>query len=72
MFTETPNAGGYCTGPNMETSHTPAPPKSTDSGSITPKFAKRYARLHEIIDGAVRSYIDEVRGGAFPGEENSY
>ena len=40
--------------------------------TFNPKFAKRYARLHEIIDGAVRSYIDEVRGGAFPGEENSY
>jgi 3-methyl-2-oxobutanoate hydroxymethyltransferase len=40
--------------------------------TFNPKFAKRYARLHEVIDGAVRAYIDEVRGGVFPGEENSY
>ena len=40
--------------------------------TFNPKFAKRYARLHEIISGAVQTYIDEVRRGAFPGEEHSY
>ena len=40
--------------------------------SFNPKFAKRYANLHETITSAVRSYIGEVRGGVFPGKENSY
>jgi 3-methyl-2-oxobutanoate hydroxymethyltransferase len=40
--------------------------------TFNPKFAKRYAQLHEIISGAVRTYIDEVQTGAFPGKENSY
>lgn len=40
--------------------------------SFNPKFAKRYANLHETITTAVRSYIGEVRGGLFPGRENSY
>ncbi len=40
--------------------------------TFNPKFARRYAQLHEIISGAVRTYIDEVQTGAFPGEENSY
>jgi len=40
--------------------------------TFNPKFAKRYARLHETIASAVRTYIDEVRTGAFPGEEHSY
>jgi 3-methyl-2-oxobutanoate hydroxymethyltransferase len=42
-----------------------------DNG-FNPKFAKRYARLHETIAQAVQSYIDEVRGGQFPGKENCY
>jgi 3-methyl-2-oxobutanoate hydroxymethyltransferase len=40
--------------------------------TFNPKFAKRYAQLHEIISGAVRTYIDEVQTGAFPGKEHSY
>jgi 3-methyl-2-oxobutanoate hydroxymethyltransferase len=37
-----------------------------------PKFAKRYAELGDAIVGAVRSYVDEVRSGAFPSAEHSY
>jgi 3-methyl-2-oxobutanoate hydroxymethyltransferase len=40
--------------------------------SFNPKFAKRYARLHDTITSAVRTYIEEVRTGAFPGDEHSY
>ncbi|MFQ5459102.1 MAG: 3-methyl-2-oxobutanoate hydroxymethyltransferase [Myxococcota bacterium] len=40
--------------------------------SFNPKFARRYANLNETIKTAVGAYIDDVRGGAFPGEENSY
>ena len=38
----------------------------------TPKFAKRYAELGDAIVGAVRSYVDEVQSGAFPGPEHQY
>lgn len=40
--------------------------------SFSPKFVKRYAQLHEVIGGAVRTYLDEVRGGAFPSEAHSF
>ena len=40
--------------------------------SFSPKFVKRYADLHQVIGGAVRSYVDEVRGGAFPTEAHSF
>jgi len=37
-----------------------------------PKFVKRYADLAGTIRGAVRSYCDEVRSGAFPTPEYSF
>ncbi len=40
--------------------------------SFSPKFAKKYAKLADTINGAVTSYIDEVRSGAFPSAEHSY
>ncbi len=39
---------------------------------FNPKFAKKYARLADTIEGAVQGYIQEVREGAFPGPEHSY
>lgn len=36
------------------------------------RHAKRYAVLGETIREAVRSYIGEVEGGAFPGAEHSF
>jgi 3-methyl-2-oxobutanoate hydroxymethyltransferase len=38
----------------------------------SPKFAKRYAELGDAIVGAVRTYVDEVRSGAFPAPEHQY
>lgn len=38
----------------------------------SPKFAKRYAELGDAIVGAVRSYVDEVQAGTFPGPEHQY
>lgn len=38
----------------------------------SPKFVKRYADLAPLISGAVSSYIEEVRSGAFPTEEHSF
>ena len=39
---------------------------------FTPKFVKKYAELSKDIQTAVGEYIDEVKGGTFPGEEHSF
>jgi 3-methyl-2-oxobutanoate hydroxymethyltransferase len=38
----------------------------------TPKFAKRYAGLGDVIVDAVRRYMQEVQAGAFPAAEHAY
>jgi 3-methyl-2-oxobutanoate hydroxymethyltransferase len=38
----------------------------------TPKFARKYANLGEIISNAVRGYCEDVRTGAFPSDSESY
>jgi 3-methyl-2-oxobutanoate hydroxymethyltransferase len=38
-------------------------------GPFRPKFVKQYVQLEDIIGKAVGDYIDEVRGGMFPGDE---
>lgn len=40
--------------------------------SFSPKFVKRYADLHEVIGGAVKGYLDEVKTRAFPTEAHSF
>jgi 3-methyl-2-oxobutanoate hydroxymethyltransferase len=40
--------------------------------SQTPKFARQYANVGEIISNAVRGYCDDVRGGSFPSDRESY
>lgn len=39
---------------------------------FAPKFVKRYANLHEVITGAVSTYLGEVRAQAFPAEAQSF
>jgi 3-methyl-2-oxobutanoate hydroxymethyltransferase len=39
---------------------------------FTPKFVKRYAELKEVMSGAVRSFISDVREHRFPGPEHSF
>ena len=38
----------------------------------TPKFARRYANVGEVISNAVRSYCGDVRNGSFPSDSESY
>lgn len=35
------------------------------AGDFVPKHAKRYANVAEVIGGAVREYVDDVRSGTF-------
>ena len=37
-----------------------------------PKFVKRYAKLNEAADTALKAYSDEVKSGAFPAKEHCY
>lgn len=39
---------------------------------FTPKFVKRFANIGEVMKGAFRQYIEEVRRGAFPSQEHEY
>jgi 3-methyl-2-oxobutanoate hydroxymethyltransferase len=38
----------------------------------TPRFARRYAHVGEIISRAVAEYGDDVRNGGFPSDEESF
>jgi 3-methyl-2-oxobutanoate hydroxymethyltransferase len=37
-----------------------------------PKFVKRYAEIKEVMTGAVKNFITEVREERFPGKEHSF
>src|SRR5260370_22472022 len=37
-----------------------------------PKFARQYANVGQIISKAIREYCDDVRGGTFPSDGESY
>jgi len=38
----------------------------------TPKFARKYANVGEVISNAVRGYCEDVRSGGFPSDSESY
>jgi len=38
----------------------------------TPKFARKYTNVGEIVSNAVREYSADVRGGNFPSDGESY
>ena len=42
------------------------------SFGVSPKFARRYANLGEEIGRAAREFCDDVRGGRFPSDAESY
>ena len=39
---------------------------------FSPRFLRRYLNLAEEIDGAIKSYCDDVRSGDFPNDDESY
>jgi len=39
---------------------------------FTPKFAKRYVNLSELVVKALEEYRDDVLNGRFPTDEHSY
>ena len=39
---------------------------------FSPKFLRRYADLHTIMTEAVEHYIDDVKSGDFPNENEQY
>jgi len=42
------------------------------STGYMPKFVRKYADGHGVIDGAVRAYAADVREGRFPDDATSY
>ena len=40
--------------------------------SSTPKFARQYANVGEVISKAMREYCEDVRSGGFPSDAESY
>ncbi|HVT46926.1 MAG TPA: 3-methyl-2-oxobutanoate hydroxymethyltransferase [Vicinamibacterales bacterium] len=38
----------------------------------TPRFVKRYADLNGVIAGALDAFVQDVRGGTFPGPDHTY
>ena len=41
-------------------------------GNFVPKFVKQFAQVGEVMQGAVKDYINAVKEGTFPGLENTY
>lgn len=37
-----------------------------------PKFVRKYADLQKIIDSSIKSYIEDIKNGKFPDENESY
>jgi 3-methyl-2-oxobutanoate hydroxymethyltransferase len=37
-----------------------------------PKFVKRYADIHSILNKALKDYVEDVKEGKFPGDPHSY
>jgi len=40
--------------------------------AFTPKFVKKYCNVAQVITDAMKAYVDEVKGGAFPQDEHCY
>ena len=41
-------------------------------GKLRTKICKQFAQVGEVMQGAVKDYINAVKEGTFPGPENTY
>jgi len=39
---------------------------------FTPRFLRQYANLYEVIGGAVKNYVDDVKSQGFPDDKEQY
>src|SRR6185436_16547487 len=39
---------------------------------FSPRFLRHYAKLHDVMNGAFRQYIKDVKSGGFPNKDESY
>jgi 3-methyl-2-oxobutanoate hydroxymethyltransferase len=39
---------------------------------FSPRFLRHYAKLHDVMNGAFKQYIKDVKSGAFPSKDESY
>jgi 3-methyl-2-oxobutanoate hydroxymethyltransferase len=42
------------------------------TNGFSPRFLRRYADLHTIMNGAVQQYVKDVKSGDFPNEKEQY
>ncbi|HBB24650.1 MAG TPA: 3-methyl-2-oxobutanoate hydroxymethyltransferase, partial [Bacteroidetes bacterium] len=42
------------------------------STEFRPRFVRRYAELHDVMTSAVQAFVSDVKGRAFPTQEESY
>jgi 3-methyl-2-oxobutanoate hydroxymethyltransferase len=42
------------------------------TNGFSPRFLRRYADLHSIMNGAVQQYVKDVKSGDFPNEKEQY
>ncbi len=42
------------------------------TNGFSPRFLRRYADLHSIMNGAVQQYVEDVKSGDFPNEKEQY
>lgn len=42
------------------------------NNDFNPRFIRKYANLHDVIDGAVKQYIQDVKNVNFPNESEQY
>lgn len=40
--------------------------------AFSPKFVKKYARIAEVVNAAMKEYVRDVRQGSFPFDEHCY
>ena len=42
------------------------------NNGFRPRFLRRYADLHTVMTGAIQQYVDDVKKGDFPNEDEQY